>query len=127
MIEVYCKKGCISSQKAIEWLEKNNLPFQSKFIGELTKVELVRLLVLSDKGMETFLKRGDRCSAKVSKKIIELKSLHFNDAVDYINFHFNLLKTTFIVNEDKFLAGYNKDEIRKFIPKERRKLMRDSN
>lgn len=60
------------------------------------------------------------CSA--TKKITELYSLSFNEALFYLMLQPYLLRTPIIISSNKLPIGYNADEIRKFIPREYRNI-----
>ncbi|EKF50461.1 hypothetical protein C426_2183 [Lactococcus garvieae DCC43] len=42
--------------------------------------------------------------------------MSFNEAINYLNVHSELIQTPIIVEGDKIQVGYSGDEIRKFIP-----------
>lgn len=99
---------------------------QKQLISTIDRNNLLKLLQLSDEGVEDILKRPVKSSVRVNNALKYIESLTFNQAVDYILEHACLLKTPVILEGNNLLVGYNEDEIRKFLPKEyRRHLLKN--
>lgn len=52
-----------------------------------------------------------------------MDKMDFNDTVDFLLNHTELLKTPILIDKNKLMIGFNAEEIRKFIPKNRRKYI----
>ncbi|MFK4896645.1 ArsC/Spx/MgsR family protein [Lactococcus petauri] len=116
MIKIYYRRQCHSSKQAIQWLKKHEIPFELITINKLPKEELLRLLPLTDRGFNTFLRRPGKDGGDIQFLTTKLMGLKYNDAVEFLHKTPQLLKTPLIVEEDKFFIGYNNEEIRQFIP-----------
>ncbi|KXT58994.1 ArsC/Spx/MgsR family protein [Lactococcus sp. DD01] len=125
MIKVYYRNSCNSSKQALAWFEKYNIDVEKLKINKITKTELIKTLSLSDKGLKEIVKRSNKANSKAMKQITSLKEMSFNDGITTLLEHPSLLQTPIILEGDKFLVGYNADEIRQFLPPEyRRKALR---
>ncbi|MFK4897215.1 ArsC/Spx/MgsR family protein [Lactococcus petauri] len=120
MPKIYYRKNCSSSRQAVQWFREHNIHFELISINQLPQKELLRLLSLTDKGFATILKRAGKGGKSIEKQISKLMMMNFNDAVNYLSATPELIKTPLIVEEDKFFSGYNREEIRQFIPREYR-------
>ena len=52
----------------------------------------------------------------------EIKNMKFNDSINFILGHTEVLKTPIIIDDHKLMTGFNPEEIRKFIPQSYRRL-----
>lgn len=120
MVKIYYRRNCSSSRQAIHWFKEHDIPFELVPINQLPREELLRLLPLTDHGFMTLLKRAGKEGKSIEQQINQLMNLNFNDAVNYLNVTPELLKTPLIVEEDKLFIGYNREEIRQFIPRDYR-------
>lgn len=122
MITIYYKGSCNSSKKTIAWFEQHDVPFEKISISKLPRKELLKLITFTDNGFLDFLKSPSKMNVKSKNRILKLLNLSFNDAINYLNVHSELLHTPIIVEGNKFLIGYSKEEIRKFIPRDYRRV-----
>ena len=121
MIKVYYRGSCGSSRRAFSWFEKYNMDVQKYQISKITRTDLVKLLQLSEEGINDIVKRPGKSSAEVRGALKYMELLSFNDALNFIISHPYVLQTPIIMDEHSCLIGYNEDEIRKFLPKEYRR------
>ncbi|MFQ6324447.1 ArsC/Spx/MgsR family protein [Lactococcus garvieae] len=121
MIKMYYRGGCGSSKRALLWFQKYHLNTEKTLITCITKQELIQLLKFSEKGIKDILKRSGRIGFKNNEKIGKIMDMSFNDALDYILLHTEVLQTPIIMEGDNYLIGYNDDEIRIFLPKSYRR------
>lgn len=119
MIKIYYNSSNHSSQKAIKWLESKGLEVSIKKIKQISKEDLVYILFLSNNGFEDIYKRNVRINFK--KHMKKMDKMDFNDTVDFILKHTELLKTPILIDKNKLMIGFNAEEIRKFIPQKRRR------
>lgn len=117
MIFVYYRTNCNSSKRVSSWLEKYNLPVNYLKLTQITKNDLIKLLSLSDTGMKEILRYNTRSNKVIIQKIKTLESLTFNEALDFLLKNKNLLKTPIILDSNKYMVGFQEDNIRQFIPK----------
>lgn len=86
----------------------------------MSREDLFNLLKLSDGGLKEIVKRSWKCGSEVKESLKYMERLSFNEALDFLLSHPNVLQTPIIMEEPNYLIGYNEDEIRKFLPKEYR-------
>ncbi|WP_338470879.1 Spx/MgsR family RNA polymerase-binding regulatory protein [Niallia sp. XMNu-256] len=116
-ITVITKANCGSSVKAKEWFEKNNIPYIERKISKnpLTIGELKSILRLTLEGTDDIL----ATKSDVYKEI-KVDELSLKELLELIQQHKELLKSPIITDNKKIMTGFNQDEIRKFIPREKR-------
>lgn len=116
MINIYFQIKCSSSRKAHRWFNDFGIPINSIPINKISKKEIIRILSLTDQGINGIIKRPVGNYTQTGKEISLIEKLKFNDAIDYLKKHPELLKTPIIIEKNKILIGYNVNEIRKFLP-----------
>lgn len=121
MIKIYYRGSCSSSRRVLSWFEKYNIEVQKHQISKVEKSDLLKILQLSDRGLQDILKRPGKSSPIIQKSLSYLESLSFNEALDFLLYNPQVLQTPIIIKNDNFLVGYNEDEIRQFLPKEYRR------
>lgn len=122
MISLYTTPSCTSCRKARAWLTENELPFKERniFSDPLNSDELMEILSLTKNGT------GDIIStrSKVYQKLdIDLEELKLEELLSLIEQYPNLLKRPIILDENKLQVGYNEEDIRKFVPRNLRKII----
>lgn len=120
MITIYQRSSCGSSQKAMHWLDNNRISYKKSNIECLSHKQLITILKLTDNGMEDIVK--SQGNAKTKSKVKVLNQLKFNDALNYLQFHSEILRTPIIVSHKKLLIGFHSENIRQFIPHNNRML-----
>lgn len=120
MLRIYHRKGCTSSQRALNWFEQYEININNKIINQISKKELLHLLTLTEQGLEDIMKHPSKCSSSNKQKLDCLKDMTLSEALEYLEKNTELLQSPIIIEKDKFLVGYNAEEIRQFIPKEYR-------
>ena len=121
LIDIYFQIKCSSSRKAHRWFNNFGIPVNSVPINKISKKEIIRILSLTDQGLNEIIKRPIGDHTKTNTEISLIEKLKFNEAIDYLKKHPELLKTPIIIENQKILIGYNANEIRKFLPKRYRK------
>lgn len=123
MITVYYSGTSNSSnRKTLEWFKLRNIGICKKKITEISKNDLLHILSISDYGFSTILKNKLISKNYLAKEIEKLQLMSFSESIEFILKTPDVLKTPIIFEKDKLLVGFNEDEIRKFIPKNRRKI-----
>ncbi|WP_270745055.1 ArsC/Spx/MgsR family protein [Lactococcus petauri] len=120
MITLYYDRGSNSCEKAINWLKMHEIKFIKKHVSKLSKSELVNMLHLTENGFDDILKRTSKAGAEVRRAVAQLEKSSFEEAVNFILTHTNLLKVPIVIDEEKLLIGYHSEEIRVFLSKEYR-------
>lgn len=119
MITLYTSSSCSSCRKAKKWLDTNKIPYKEKnIIGiKLTRNDIINMLKYSENGFEDIISTR----SKVFKESdIEPDQMKFSELANFIIDNPTILKRPIIINDQIMQTGYNKDEIRAFIPRELR-------
>ena len=124
MIKIYYRGSCISSQHTIAWFKSKNIDIELIKVSKMSTVDLINILRLSEYGFSSILKKSLLCPQ--SKKYCDISSqiekMNFNEAVIYLKKYSCLLNTPLILEDDKFMSGFNNEELRQFIPKIRKRI-----
>lgn len=91
-------------------------------MSQLTAADLIKILSLSDRGLDTVIKRPGRIGHVNRKTYALLESMNIGEAIYYLLEHSDLLQSPLVLEGEKFMAGFNEDEIRQFLPKKYRRL-----
>jgi len=122
MITLYYKANSTSSRSAVVWFKEKEIEVCAKRINYISKDELIHLLFLTDNGFMSILKGEKKALESTKAQLKYFHELNFNEALEYIMKHFELVKVSIIFDENKLLVGYNEEVIRQFLPKEYRRL-----
>lgn len=114
MVKIFYRSSCVSSRQAFSWLKEYNVSSEFLKITGISKEEIIQLLSFSEHGFEELLKRQ---SSVNKKKISYLHTMNFTEGVDYLLNNIDLLKTPIILSDNKYMIGFNEDNIRQFLPK----------
>ena len=119
MIYLYISPSCQSCRKALKWFEEFNIPHKTFNIisQKLTKEDIFRMLKNTENGFEDIISERSIPFKELKVSIDEMKT---SEVVEFIIEHPTVLKRPIIVSNDIVEIGYNADDIRAFIPPERR-------
>ena len=122
MISLYTTPSCTSCRKARAWLTENELPFKERniFSDPLNSDELMEILSLTKNGTEDIISTRSKVYQKLD---IDLEELKLGELLSLIEKYPNLLKRPIILDENKLQVGYNEEDIRKFVPRNLRKII----
>ena len=122
MISLYTTPSCTSCRKARTWLTENELPFKERniFSDPLNSDELMEILSLTKNGTEDIISTRSKVYQKLD---IDLEELKLEELLSLIEKYPNLLKRPIILDENKLQVGYNEEDIRKFVPRNLRKII----
>lgn len=123
IVTIYYKGTCNSSKKAIQWFDNHYIEYKKYKICEITLEDLLDVLSMTDKGFTDIIKRQMSTDSVTRKKIQILQDLSFEEGLSYIKKNSEMLRTPIIVSKNKFLIGYNSEEIRQFISTNYRKKL----
>jgi regulatory protein spx len=121
MIKIFISPSCSSCRKVKEWFDIQKIPYETKNIlsGSLTRDEIKEILSKSMDGTDEIISTR---SNVIKDNKIDLNSLSLKELIDFIHDNPSCLKRPIIMDEKKIQVGYNAEEIRSFIPKEKRQL-----
>lgn len=108
--------------KALEWFRAQDIMPDLVKVNYISTEELQGILYLTENGTDEIVKRQGRMTKEMRQKQAHLLSLNFNDGLEYLANHTETLRTPIIVSGNKYLVGFNGDDIRKFIPQSTRKI-----
>ena len=119
MIKIYTSPSCSSCRKAKDFFKKEEIPYQEKniFVATLNDDELKDMLTKSENGTEDIISTRSKI-IKESKK--DINSMTISELIAFIRENPSILKRPIMVDDTKVQIGYNSEEIRVFIPHEKR-------
>lgn len=125
MIKIYYRGSCASSKNAIKWFEIRQMEFKIIKIRDISRVELIKVLSLTDKGIYGIVKNPDnsKITSLYIKKIRSINAMNFNEALSYLEENPAFLKTPIIIGDNKCMVGFNNESIREFIPRKYRRVL----
>lgn len=116
MVILYTSPKSNSCRKARAWLEEYQISYiERNILSEpITINEIKNILRLTDDGTDEIISTR----SKVFKKLnVNIDALSLNELYKIIRNNPSLLRIPLILDEKKLLVGYDKDEIRKFLPR----------
>ena len=119
MIKIYTSPSCSSCKKAKEFFKKEDIPFQEKniFVTDLNDSELRDILTKSENGTEDIISTRSKV---IKDNKIDIDSMSISELIAFIRKNPSVLKRPIMVDDRKIQVGYNPEEIRVFIPHEKR-------
>lgn len=126
MIRIYTSPSCASCRKAVAFLKEHKIPFKEKNIltALLSEAEIRDILVKSENGTDDIISKRSKI---IKEGNVDIDSMKVSELIAFIRENPTVLKRPIIVNDRLMQVGYNKEEIRTFIPRELRRLMYESN
>ncbi len=122
MLTIFMKTNSGSSREARMWLDTFSISYKMKAMRNITREELVKILSLTDNGFEDILIGNGTARAKQVRAFIYRKS--FNEAVDFFVGNPEFLRAPIVLDQNKIQVGFIENQMRKFIPREKRRLMK---
>jgi regulatory protein spx len=122
MIKIYYESSNDSCRKATKWFETMDIKVSMKMKHQISKEDLLHILILSNGGFTSILKHTGNIRIDSENMRREITEMTFSDGLNYVLDHTDVLRTPIIFDEDKLLVGYNSDDIRKFISRDYRRL-----
>ena len=119
MIKIYTAPSCHSCRKAKEFFEKEEIPYQEKniFVTVLNDEELRDILTKTENGTEDIISTRSKI---IKESGVDVENMTISELIKFIRDNPSVLKRPIMVDESKIQVGYNEEEIRVFIPHERR-------
>lgn len=124
MVKIYTTPSCTSCRKAKIWLEEQGIHYVEikLFEVKLSDAEVDLMLHHSSNGFEDILSVRSKVF-KNQKKTLD--DMSYNELKEFIKENPTVLKRPIILDKTKMEVGFNGENIRVFVPKERRQ--EDSN
>ena len=119
MILLYTSFGCSSCRKVKQWLKDRDMPFIEKniFTSILNEKELRMLLMRSENGSDDLISKRSKI---IRENKIDIDSMSTNELIQFIQQNPTVLKRPIMIDEKRFMVGYDEEEIGMFIPRELR-------
>ncbi len=122
MIKLYTAAANSSSQKVRKWLTDHHLEFQEINLAKdtLTKEEVLAIFSLTEEGSDDIITRKGKAIQNLKE---DFYSLTIQELIQAIVDNPLLLRQPLIVDNSHLQVGYHEEDIRKFLPREVRKVM----
>ena len=119
MIKIYTTPSCQSCRKAKKFFNEENIPYLEKniFVTDLNDDELRDILIKSENGTEDIISTRSKI---IKDSGVDIDNMTTNELIAFIRENPSILKRPIMVDDRKIQVGYNEEEIRVFIPHERR-------
>ena len=119
MIKIYTTPSCSSCRKAKKFFKDENIPYTEKniFVTDLSDEELRDILSKSENGTEDIISTKSKI---IKEGGVDIEDMTINELIKFIRNNPSILKRPIMVDESKIQVGYNEEEIRVFIPHEKR-------
>lgn len=121
MIKIYTVVSCSSCKKAKEWLRDHNMEFEEiNLLNDfISKEDFMEILSLTEEGTGDVISKRSRAYQRLN---IDFENIMLNDLIQLMDANRTLLRRPLIVDDRRLQVGYNEDEIRKFLPREIRRV-----
>ncbi len=119
MIKIYTAPSCSSCNKAKAFFKKEEIPYQEKniFVNDLNERELRDILTKTENGTEDIISTRSKI---IKESGADIDNMTVSELIAFIRKNPSVLKRPIMVDETKVQVGYNSEEIRVFIPHEKR-------
>ncbi|MDC0827085.1 ArsC/Spx/MgsR family protein [Lactococcus petauri] len=121
MIVVYYGSSSRPSRQAVAWFEEYRMQISQKRIEQITRADLVHILSISENGFLDIIKSAKGSGTRIHKVRNYISILNFDEAVDCLMEHTDVLRVPIIFDKQRLVIGYHPDSIRVFIAKEYRR------
>ena len=121
MLIMYVSPGCASCRKAKQWLTEHEIPFKERniFSALLKDDEIKTLLTRSENGTDDIISKRSKV---ILENNIDVEDMSMGELIDFIKANPSILKRPILIDEKRFVVGYDDDEITTFIPPELRRF-----
>jgi regulatory protein spx len=116
MITLYTSPSCSSCRKAKAWLEKYEIAYIEKNIAseQLTIEDVKGILRMTEDGTDEIISERSNTFQELK---IDMDSLSLQELYQTIIDHPGILRRPLILDEKRLQAGFNEEEIRRFLPR----------
>ena len=116
MIILYYGGSNFSCIQASKWFKEHHIPVCEKKIEEILKEDLLQALVLSEAGFPSLLKQRNKTGQTIRTLLDHLEGLNFQEGINFVLEHPEVLKTPLVLDAQKLMVGYNSEDLRVFLP-----------
>ena len=122
MVEIYLSSSCKSCQKARSWLNNHRVSYQEHDIfRQVLSVEVLRhILSKTDNGTHDIISTHSKIFQSLC--VDDLDSLSVNELLALIKKYPSLLRRPIIFDDKRLQIGFNKEDIRVFLPQDYRRV-----
>lgn len=119
MIKIYTTPSCSSCRKAKKFFTEENIPYLEKniLVTDLNENEIRDILTKSENGTEDIISTRSKI---IKESGVDVDNMTISELIAFVRANPSVLKRPIMVDESKIQVGYNEEEIRVFIPHERR-------
>lgn len=122
MIILYYKTGHDSCWGARQWFKDHDINPIERKIEYILREDLIHALSLTENGLTDLLKCPSRSMPQMLALLSSIKIMKFEDSINFILEHPNVLRTPIIIDEKKLVVGYNSERMRIFLSRKYRTL-----
>ncbi|WP_373197464.1 transcriptional regulator SpxA [Enterococcus faecium] len=121
MLTLYTSPSCTSCRKARAWLQEHQIPFVERniFSEPLNSSELKAILQMTEDGTEEIISTRSKVFQKLN---MDLDDLPLQELLELVQNNPGLLRRPIMIDDKRLQVGFNEDEIRRFLPRDVRKL-----
>ena len=119
MIKIYTAPSCSSCKKAKQFFKEEEIPYTEKniFVNELNEKELRDILSKTENGTDDIISNRSKV---IKEQHVDIDNMTISELIGFIRKNPSVLKRPIMVDDTKIQVGYNPEEIRVFIPHEKR-------
>lgn len=126
MVTIITKNSSTSCRSARRWLDNHDIDYEeiniSRHPFKVTREILIHILSLEEEGLSALYGRKKKSDPKYQWLVKSIEELSLESALSFLQDHMELLCTPIIFDEKRVQLGYDSENIRKFIPKEKRRV-----
>lgn len=121
MVNIYTTPSSLACRKAKFWLNKNNIPFTERnlYAQPLSVDEIKEILRKTEGGTDEIISTR---SKKFKNLNIDINNTPLNDLCKLIQKNPDLLRRPIIFDQKNLQAGYNEEEMGRFLPRQVRHM-----
>jgi regulatory protein spx len=121
MIRIYTSPSCSSCRKVKKWFELQGIPYEERniFSATLNENELKEMLAKTENGTEDIISTRSKI---IKEQNLDVENMSISQLVQFIRENPSVLKRPIMVDNRRIQVGYNEEEIRTFIPVEKRQV-----
>ncbi len=119
MIKIYTAPSCSSCKKVKQFFKEEEIPYTEKniFVNELNEKELRDILSKTENGTDDIISNRSKV---IKEQHVDIDNMTISELIGFIRKNPSVLKRPIMVDDTKIQVGYNPEEIRVFIPHEKR-------
>ncbi|WP_409304478.1 transcriptional regulator Spx [Peribacillus sp. SCS-155] len=121
MVTIYTVPSSLACRKAKAWLSRNDISYKERNIYSqpLSVEEIKAILRKTEGGTDEIISTR---SKKFKSLNIDLNNIPLNDLCEIIQENPELLRRPIIFDEKNMHAGYNEEEMGRFLPRKTRQF-----